>query len=145
MALSKQQKMIDLLQVNNHARIQKIDEKVLEVHLQKGGFSSNEPWFLKDEQDLEYVVLPQKVLQNIISLIRKSHEDKLRVELERDIISFTPIDFDDVMSVAIKKVESLRNQDGSLPNINSMQLVKQIKKEYPNLFLNFDTHLMDFS
>lgn len=142
MALSKQQKMIDLLGVNNHARIQKISDEVLEVHLQSGGFSSAEPWFLKDEQDLEYVVLPQKVLQNIISLIRKAHEDKLRVELERDIISLTPIDLDDVMSVAISKLESMRNKDGSLPNVDTTQLIAQIKKEHPNLFLNFD--LRDF-
>ena len=97
---------------------------------------------MKDEQDLEYVVLPQKVLQNIISLIRKAHEDKLRVELERDIISLTPIDLDDVMSVAISKLESMRNKDGSLPNVDTTQLIAQIKKEHPNLFLNFD--LRDF-
>lgn len=144
MALPKQKKMIDLLQTNNHANIQKISDEILEVHLQRGTFSSNEAWFLKDEQDVEYVVLPQKVLQNIVALIRKAHEEKLRVELERDIISLTPIDFDDVMSVAIKKIESMRHKDGSLPNINSLQLIKQIKEEYPNLFLNFDSHIMDF-
>ena len=136
--------MIDLLGVNNHARIQKISDKVLEVHLQSGGFSNTEPWFLKDEQDLEYVVLPQKVLQNIISLIRKAHEDKLRVELERDIISLTPIDLDDVMSVAISKLESMRNKDGSLPNVDTTKLIAQIKKEHPNLFLNFDSYMRDF-
>ncbi|WP_104698075.1 MULTISPECIES: DUF2603 domain-containing protein [unclassified Helicobacter] len=137
MALSKQQKMMEILQANNHGKIQKISDDLLEIQLQSGEFSNLEPCFLKDDKNREYVVLPQKVLQNIISLIRKAQEDRLKVELERDIISFTPIDFDDVMSVAVKKIEELRQQDGSLPNINTIQLIKQIKKEHPNLFLEF--------
>lgn len=137
MALSKQQKMMEILQVNNRGKIQQVGDDLLEIQLQSGKFSSTEPCFLKDEKNKEYVVLPQKVLQSIIGLIRKAHEDRLKVELERDIVSLTPVDFDDVMSVAIKKIEELRQKDGSLPNINTMQLIKQIKREHPNLFLEF--------
>lgn len=137
MALSKQQKMMDLLSVKNQGRIQRLTEDILEIHLQSGDFSSTEPCFLKDEKNKEYVVLPQKALQQIIALVRKAHEDKLKVELERDIISLTPIDFDDAMSVVSAKLESLRSKDGSLPNINTTQFTKEIKKEYPNLFLDF--------
>ena len=138
MALQKQQKLSDILKSQNYGYLQRVDDELFEVYLQGGKINSKEPCFLRDENNEEYVILPQRVLKSIIALVRKAHEDHLRVELERDVISLTPIDFDDVMSVAMNRLESLRNKDGSLPQINTMQFLKEIKKEHPNLFLNFD-------
>ncbi|MCE3036263.1 DUF2603 domain-containing protein [Helicobacter sp. faydin-H20] len=138
--MAKQTKLVEILGANNQAVMQSIDSHTLQLHLSSGEFSKSEPWFLKDEKNQEYVVLPQKVLRNIIMLIRKAHEDRLKVELERDIIMHAPIDFDDVMSVAINRVESLRGKDGSLPNIDSMQIVKEIKEKHPNLFIDLNTN-----
>lgn len=136
---SEKANLSEVLNAQNMGYLQRVSEDVLEVYLQNGSFNSQESWFLKDNGGQEYVVLPQHILKTIISLLRKAHEDRLKVELERDIISLTPIDFDDVMSVATSRVESLRNKDGSLPHINTMQLIKDIKKEHPNLFLNLDS------
>lgn len=141
MARAKQKKIIEILGSNNQATLHTIDSSTLQLQLNSGNFSKNEPWFLRDEKNQEYVVLPQKVLQNIIALIRRAHEERLRVELERDIISLTPVDFDDVMSVAISKVESMRHKDGTLPNIDSMQIIQEIKEEHPNLFINFESYM----
>ncbi|MCE3039322.1 DUF2603 domain-containing protein [Helicobacter anatolicus] len=138
--MAKQTKLVEILGANNQAVMQSIDSHTLQLHLSSGEFSKSEPWFLKDEKNQEYVVLPQKVLRNIIMLIRKAHEDRLKVELERDIIMHAPIDFDDVMSVAINRVESLRGKDGSLPNIDSMQIVKEIKEKHPNLFIDLNAN-----
>lgn len=124
----------------NHINAKKIDDTKMLLELQKGEFSSNEAWILKDEEDNEYVVIPESVLKNIILSVRKAHEDKLKVEIERDIFAHTPIDFDDVKAVAINKLEKCRKSDGSLPKIDTQSFVNQIKKEYPNLFFNIDEY-----
>ena len=49
-----------------------------------------------------------------------------------------PIDFDDAMVVAKNALESLRLNDGNLPDINTNTLAKDIKKKYPNLFFDID-------
>ncbi|CBG40253.1 DUF2603 domain-containing protein [Helicobacter mustelae] len=140
MARTKQKKIIEFFGSNNQAFLQSIDSQTKQLHLHSGEFSKNEPWILNDEKNEKYIVLPQKVLRNMISLIRRAHEDRLRVELERDLISLTPVDFDDAMSVAMSKIESLRQEDGSLPSIDSMKIAQEIKKEHPNLFMNFEAY-----
>lgn len=127
-------------EVENFVNAKQIDESKIILELQKGQFSKEEAWFVKDEENYEFVMIPQALLKNIIHTIRKAKEDKLLVELERDIISQVPVDFDDVMAVAIDKLESSRKNDGSLPEINTQIFVHQIKKEHPNLFLNFENY-----
>ncbi|PAF43395.1 DUF2603 domain-containing protein [Helicobacter sp. 11S03491-1] len=124
----------------NQASARKVDDKKILLELQKGEFSSQEAWFVKDQDNQEYVMIPEVVLKSIIRTIKKAYEDKLKVELERDIATHTPIDFDDVMAVAINKLEAFRKSDGSLPKIDTSSFVKQIKKEYPNLFFDLDDY-----
>lgn len=138
MAVSKSKQLVDILRAKNFAHIDYLSEDLLEVSLQKGEFSPKEPWFLKDSKGREYVVLPQNVLDAMISLIRNVHEERLKTQIQRDLISFAPIDFDDVMSVVNSHLEDLRNEDGSLPPVDSMRLIGEIKKKYPNLFLNLE-------
>lgn len=120
----------------NTARISRISKSQILLHLEKGAFDPREAWFLRDDDGEEYVVMPQNILKKIISIIRNAHEEKLLLELSRDISQQTPVDFDDVMAVALNKLESKRLPDGSLPKINTKSLIKAIKKQYPNLFLN---------
>ncbi|MDO7252370.1 DUF2603 domain-containing protein [Helicobacter cappadocius] len=125
---------------NNHINARKIDSTKMLLELQKGEFSPKEAWFVKDEENNEYVVVPESVLKGIILTIKKAYEDKLKVEIERDIIIHTPIDFDDVKAVANTKLEKYRKSDGTLPKIDTRSFVNQIKKEYPNLFFNIDEY-----
>ncbi|PAF52383.1 DUF2603 domain-containing protein [Helicobacter sp. 13S00477-4] len=125
---------------NNQVMAKHIDDTKILLELQKGEFNSQEAWYIKDENDSEYVMIPEAVMKNIVQTIKKAYEDKLIVELERDIATHTPIDFDDVMTVAIKKLESFRKSDGSLPNINTQSFVKQIKKDHPNLFFDLEDY-----
>ncbi|PAF47601.1 hypothetical protein BKH46_03505 [Helicobacter sp. 12S02634-8] len=124
----------------NQAKASRIDADKILLELQSGEFNTQEAWFLKDEDNQEYIVLPQNLLNSIIQTIKKAYEDKLKVELERDIATQTPIDFDDVLAVAFKRLESYRRSDGSLPRIDTRSFVKQIKKEYPNLFFDLDDY-----
>ncbi|PAF54473.1 hypothetical protein BKH42_00755 [Helicobacter sp. 13S00482-2] len=125
---------------NNHISAKKIDETKMLLELQKGEFSSKEAWFVKDEENNEYVMVPQSVLKGIILTIKKAYEEKLKVEIERDIIAHTPVDFDDVKTVANNRLERYRKSDGTLPKIDTRSFVGQIKKEHPNLFFNLDEY-----
>ncbi|PAF43217.1 DUF2603 domain-containing protein [Helicobacter sp. 11S02596-1] len=125
---------------NNQVQAKKIDDTKILLELQNGSFNPQEAWFVRDEEHQEYVMIPEALLKNIVQTIRKAHEDKLRVELERDIATHTPIDFEDVMAVATKKLESFRKSDGSLPRIDTYSFVEQLKKDYPNLFFDIDDY-----
>lgn len=125
---------------NNCMSARKIDEGKILLELQKGDFNPKEVWFIKDGENHEYVMIPQSLLQTITQTIARAQEDKLKVELERDVATHAPIDFDDVMIVAIKRLEAYRKSDGSLPKIDTFSFVSQIKKEYPNLFFNLEDY-----
>lgn len=132
---SKQLNAAQIFHSNNLAKASKISSTQILLNLEKGEFNPQEAWFIEDDDGQEYVVMPQNILKHIISIIRTAHEEKLYLELSRDISQNIPIDFDDVMAVALENIESKRLPDGSLPKINTKSLIKTIKKQYPNLFL----------
>ncbi|EJB18773.1 hypothetical protein HPCPY6081_0656 [Helicobacter pylori CPY6081] len=109
------------------------------LELEKGAFKKNEAYFISDEEDKNYVLVPDNVISLLAENARKAFEARLRAELERDIITQAPIDFEDVREVSLQLLENLRQKDGNLPNINTLNFVKQIKKEHPNLFLILTT------
>lgn len=129
------------VQSDNIIRANQISDTQMLLNLESGKFAQDEVWFLKGADEQEYVVMPQSILKKIISIIRDTHEEKLALELARDVSQSAPIDFDDVMAVALRALESKRLQDGSLPHINTKTLVQNLKKEYPNLFFDFSEHL----
>ncbi|WP_121020395.1 DUF2603 domain-containing protein [Helicobacter vulpis] len=103
---------------------------------QEGTLDTKEAWFVQDEQDRRFVVVPEVLLQYIVQVIQRAYEEKVMVELERDMATLTPIDFKDAMAVAFKKLEAMRGSDGSLPKISSLDFVRQLKRQHPNLFFN---------
>lgn len=106
-----------------------------------GDFSGEETLFIRDNGGKKYVLIPDSILSNVIEVINKNHEERLRLELERDIMRYMPIDFDDVFAVAKQRVEENRRKDGSLPEIDTQNLIKDIKQEFPNLFFDFDEYI----
>ncbi len=125
-----------LFTTDNIAKANKISDTQILLNLERGSFNPQETWFLQDDDAQEYVVIPQNVLKKIVGILRRTHEEKLMLELARDISQNTPIDFDDVMAVALKRLESKRLSDGSLPYINTKAIIRELKKDYPNLFFN---------
>ncbi len=125
----------------NRVQAKSLDSKQMLLELEEGAFDPKEAWFMQDEQNHRYVVIPEALLQHIVRVIQKSYEDKIVVELERDMATLTPIDFADAMAVVFKKLEAMRGSDGSLPKISSLDFVKQVKKQHPNLFFNFSDFL----
>ncbi len=136
---TKSQKLIHSLTTQkNRAFFKKISANEMLLELEKGAFKKNEAYFISDEEDKNYVLVPDNVISLLAENARKAFEARLRAELERDIITQAPIDFEDVREVSLQLLENLRQKDGNLPNINTLNFVKQIKKEHPNLFFNFD-------
>ncbi|BCD49302.1 DUF2603 domain-containing protein [Helicobacter suis] len=125
----------------NRVQAKLLSPKQMLLELEEGDFNTKEAWFVKDDQDQKYVVIPESLLQYIVRMIQKAYEDKVIVELERDMATLTPIDFADAMAVVFKKLEAMRGNGGSLPKISSLDLVKQIKKQHPNLFFNLPEFL----
>ncbi|WP_233704449.1 DUF2603 domain-containing protein [Helicobacter cynogastricus] len=103
---------------------------------QEGALNTKEAWLVQDEQDQRFVVVPEMLLQYIVQVIQQAYEEKVVVELERDMATLTPVDFKDAMAVALKKLEGMRGSDGNLPKISSLDFVRDLKKQYPNLFFN---------
>ncbi|WRE25502.1 DUF2603 domain-containing protein [Helicobacter pylori] len=136
---TQSQKLIHSLTTQkNRAFLKKISTNEMLLELEKGAFKKNEAYFISDEEDKNYVLVPDNVISLLAENARKAFEARLRAELERDIITQAPIDFEDVCEVSLQLLENLRQKDGNLPNINTLNFVKQIKKEHPNLFFNFD-------
>ncbi|WP_187895113.1 DUF2603 domain-containing protein [Helicobacter pylori] len=136
---TQSQKLIHSLTTQkNRAFLKKISTNEMLLELEKGVFKKNEAYFISDEEDKNYVLVPDNVISLLAENARKAFEARLRAELERDIITQAPIDFEDVREVSLQLLENLRQKDGNLPNINTLNFVKQIKKEHPNLFFNFD-------
>jgi len=75
-------------------------------------------------------------------------EEVFKSRLEKAIAKELPIDFHDVWAVAIDELQK-RLKDGTTKpsNINLESLIKNIKREHPNLFyslknLNYDDKFM---
>lgn len=122
----------------NLGSLTRLEEDKMLLAMERGGFSKEDLWFLRDEEGEEYVVFPQKLFIHLLSRIRTTQEEKLVMMLEKDIISQMPIDFDDVMVVAKNTLETLRLSDGNLPEINTASFAKELKKKYPNLFFDLE-------
>lgn len=118
--------------------MQKLADNKMLLAMKSGEFSKEELWFLQDDENEEYIVFPQKIFVQLLSRIKHIQEEKLLMKLEKDIIAQMPIDFDDAFAVAKSAVESLRANDGHLPEINTAILAKDIKKKHPNLFFDLD-------
>ena len=129
------------MQSNNIIKASQISDTQMLLNLESGKFSQDEVWFMKNKEGQEYIVMPQSILKKVVSIIRDAHEEKLALELARDVSQSAPIDFDDVMAVALRALESKRLKDGFLPQIDTKTLVQNLKKEYPNLFFDFGEHL----
>ena len=85
---------------------------------------------LKDENNEEYYLLSAKIIKAIIKSAKKLEEDKYLFKLEQEIYKSMPIDFDDVWCIALKEIKNYKK--------NPKTIIKDIKRKYPYLFVNFD-------
>lgn len=142
MAKQAKQKKYNLVsslhKANNVAYLAPLDDNKWLLKFVEGRLKSDEAWFLKTEDDKEFVVLPQSALNSLLGHLRVNHEEKLKILLRYEIRDLMPIDIEDTMVVAMYELEKHRQDDGNLPMINIKNLAQEIKINHPNLFLQLD-------
>lgn len=130
--------MLDFTQHITSGNLKQLDETHLSVELTEGKLSSSKPCFVCDESGEEYVIISSKILKNLLEGMKKAQEERFAISLEKDIANLMPLDFEDVLSVAKSKLAEL-NLD--ISQVNTLELIKDIKREHPNLFFNLDDYL----
>ena len=118
------------------------NKKTLE--LQSGNFDSKKPWFIIDEQDKVHPLISMELLITLLSTTKNALQENLNIRLEQAIMQELPIDYNDVLAVAMNEVGSVINspKEKNLLNLNVDGVVKKIKKRHPNLFYNIDINEM---
>lgn len=114
------------------------DDNVKTLHLQSGSWKSKkEPWIVIDENQKVHALFSMEMMQKVIENFKQMEQDAFALKLEKSILQQLPIDFQDVWTVALQEVEKQKKSE-----INFDKLVKKIKKEHPNLFLNLKDFYM---
>lgn len=111
------------------------DEKILK--LESGSFDSNKPWFIVDENENVYPMFNADSITKIYKGFKNVVEDSFNAKLERAILEQLPLDFQDVWTVVMNEIQKLPNKK-KLLNLNVEGIVKNIKKNHPNLFYQLD-------
>ena len=69
----------------------------------------------------------------MIEHFKQAEQEALFLKLEKSILQQLPLDFQDVLTVAREEINKSKKKD-----IDFDKLVKKIKKEHPNLFLDIN-------
>ncbi len=112
------------------------DIKIL--NLKSGSWNGKEPWFVIDENQKLHTMISLDSIGNLIKNFQQLQEDNFDLKLEKTILQHVPIDYQDVWAVAmdeLKKIAGKNNNAKSL-SVDLEKLLRKIKKDHPNLFLN---------
>lgn len=120
------------------------DERHKELELIQGSWDEKRPWVIIDDQDRAYTMTSAPALSKIIAMFASSQDETFRLKLEKAILARYPIDFYDVLAVAMDKIKKLAKSrpDSTIVKLDLDWLIKEIKQEYPNLFYDLDQLLI---
>ncbi len=116
------------------------DPHIKELHLKQGSWDSSDPWFAidKDDDKKAYAFIPADAFSQLIDTMKQTQQENFNLKLEKTIWQNIPADFDDVWVVAMEEIRNLaKSEDPNKPiSIDLEKLIRNIKKEHPNLFIN---------
>jgi len=114
------------------------------LNLVSGSWESAGPWFIVDEKNKIHTALPVEATIRLINSLKKIQEENFNLKLEKSIWQNVPIDFEDVWVVAMDEIRKMARESDNkhILNINIDKLLKKIKKEHPNLFIDMQKILL---
>ncbi|NPA28972.1 MAG: DUF2603 domain-containing protein [Epsilonproteobacteria bacterium] len=113
-------------------RGEKENERVLE--LKRGSWDDAEPWFVIDEEGRLMVMTSAESMQGMVHAVRHMGEEVFKSRLEKAIARELPVDFHDVWAVAMDRLRHRIQEGETTAAVDLGELVRQIKRDHPNLF-----------
>lgn len=108
------------------------EESTKLLRLKRGSWeNAKEPWLVYDEKQKLHALLSIDTLSKMIEHFKKAEQEALFLKLEKSILQHLPLDFNDVLTVAMEEMNKSKKKD-----IDFNKLIKKIKKDHPNLFLD---------
>jgi hypothetical protein len=87
-----------------------------------------------------------EAFNQLIKTMKEVQQENFNLKLEKSILQYMPTDFEDVWVVAMDRIENLIDEEN--PNkpisIDIDNLVRDIKAENPNLFINMKNFFPPF-
>lgn len=107
------------------------------LELVQGSWDSKAPWFVIGEDDKVYFLSSLESIMELINSLKKTKYENFNLKLEKAILENLPVDFNDVWVVAMQEIQNRlsKSKDKHLLDIDIKKLIKDIKKNHPNLFL----------
>jgi hypothetical protein len=116
------------------------DPNIKELYLKEGDWNEDEPWFaIEDNNDKKaYAFIPADAFAHLIETLQHAQQENFNLKLEKTIWQNIPSDFEDVWVVAMDEIRKYaqQNDPNKAVSIDLDKLIKKIKKEHPNLFIN---------
>ncbi len=117
-----------------------VDERHKELELLQGTWDEKHPWVIIDENNRSYTLTSAPALSKMIEIFASTQDESFRLKLEKAILKRYPIDYYDVLAVAMDKIKRLAetHAEGRIVKLDLDWLISEIKEEYPNLFYHLD-------
>ncbi|BCD67508.1 DUF2603 domain-containing protein [Nitratiruptor sp. YY09-18] len=141
--LSHINKMATELGIENPANVTVVrlgdteDPNKKTLELVQGSWENSAPWFVIGKDDKVYVLSSLESILQLIKSLNDTRYENFNLKLEKAILENLPVDFNDVWVVAMNEIQKrlAESKNKNLLDIDIKKLVKDIKKNHPNLFM----------